>query len=311
MPKCLAILAQQKDMNGDRPLEQPSSAQVRGGYGTLVALAPELRHIIYRQLIVKGHVRILGASQAINKEASEFIFKDGIFRMEFVTSGDSGLPSNLSQLLLENVQNVSIRVDNKIRNIFRSELYCLWPSVRRFVRRPRHLRITQQLELLRPFAGSGIYRKACCVIFEVCVESWKMVAEEMLEVLRSFVGFEEVVIEIRMRGDLDNSVYKFEVSHEADLRPPPGCHLCQEAAAVVRMYRGMNVVRNFLVPTLGQVTSTLVEKKTTAEVIMRQRYSPRKHLETVVVEDSVRFWADWCADSWLHGRTLPITETSR
>ena len=304
MFKRFTTLAQQRDINGDGPPPQPSSVQVRGGYGTLVALAPELRHIIYRRLIAEGHVRILGASQAINKEAAEFIFKDGTFRMEFGNPGNSGLPSNPSQLLLENVQNVSIRVDNRIRNVFRSERYYPGPSSRGFLRRPRHVHIIQKLELFGPFAGSGIHRKACCVIFEVCMERWKMVVEEMLEALRSFVGFAEVVIEIRLRGDLDSSLYKFEVSHEAELRPPRGSRLPREVAAVVRMYRGMNVVRNFLVPTLGQVTSTLVEK-TTTEVVMRQRYSPRKHLEAVVVEDSARFWADWCADSWLHGRSLP------
>jgi hypothetical protein len=301
MFKHITPLAQQKNLNDDRPPLQPSSGEIRGGYGTLVTLAPELRHIIYRQLIAEGHVRILGVSQAINKEASEFIFKDGIFRTEFGHPGNSVLPSNPSLLLLENVQNVSIWVDNRIRNVFRSDRYYPGPSFQGFWRRPDDEHMTQKLELLRPFAGSGIHRKACCVIFEVSMGRWKMVVEEMLEALRSFVGFEEVVIEIRMRGDLDSSLYKFEVSREDDLRPPHGSRRPHEVAGVVQMYRGMNIVRNFLVPTLGQVMSTMVEK-TTAEVIMRQRYSPRKRLEAVVVEDSARFWADWCADSWLHRR---------
>lgn len=188
--KTVSLIQTYAELGEDLPkkyLPSPIPAQLPAGFGTLITLPPELRHKIYRMLIPIGHINVLRTSQAIHDEGSEFLFKDGVYRTAF---GYKWRPREMrpTRTLTRDIQRLRLSVYNKYS----------WAAQD----------LGDEFDVLKYFGGAGIYRKTCRVSFEVYPTTAVMVVRQILKILASFVGFEEVIIEWRLLGVQDTMKYK-------------------------------------------------------------------------------------------------------
>ncbi|MCJ1460182.1 hypothetical protein MMC28_010561 [Mycoblastus sanguinarius] len=184
------------------------------GLGALAVLPREIRDMIFRPLIASGHLKIMRASARLDTEVSEFIFKDGVCRMNFGFSQRSVI-MRLAQSLADNIQNLSLRVNTRCRSVLGA---------------PRDIRA------LRRFGGSRPIHKCCTISFECYPTSGTMVSFDFLEAVKTFTGFEKVVLTI----DLDWYGEPWEGLEDWESHQIKG-----------RIWAGYETIQANLAPTLG------------------------------------------------------------
>jgi hypothetical protein len=257
----IQIYAQLGETLPEKFLPSPIPAQIPAGFGTLMTLPPEIRHNIYRLLIHSGHINILRVSQAINEEGSDFLFKDGVCRIAF---GYKWRPPVMkpTRSLAKRIQTLSVNVYARYAYHF-------------FNDHDFH----RELDALRYFGSAAIHRKTCRVSFEVYPSTAEMVVREVLVILASFVGFEEVIVEMRLVGVSHISEYDFE-SLKKEPPPVPFWFDSQPENVIWRMANGAELAQKVLAPTLGPARPYWIEKSF-KEVVLKQAYYPRKHADAI------------------------------
>lgn len=108
-----------------------------------------------------------------------------------------------------------------------------------------------------------------------------MVVREVLVILESFIGFEEVIVEMRLVGVSHTSEYDFECLKK-EPPPVPFWFDSQPENVIWRMANGTELAQSVLEPTLGPAGPYWVEKSL-KEVVLKQAYYPRKHGEAIAV----------------------------
>lgn len=128
------------------------------GLGPFFSRLPrELRDQIFSELLISGSPHFLALSRAVNIEGTALIYKKGVYRANFEADPRNrvfvtltGKCTTLSPEAVENIQNMSIRVNTrKIPQFAEADL---------FYRVVEHLKI---------FAPSPFTRKACSVSVEL------------------------------------------------------------------------------------------------------------------------------------------------
>jgi len=148
-------------------------------------------------------------------EAWKYLFKDGICRMNFGVR--QNIPTmNPNQELADKIRNISINVSTHCSPI----PGCL-----------------PELNILTKFGGSKVVRETCTVTFECWQTSFRMVAYEVLNILKTFTGFDEVVLIIKLEWSDEpwpESLYDFQKGHIWS-----------------SINLGIDIARDCLEPTLG------------------------------------------------------------
>lgn len=194
-------------------LEKAETKLLRG-LGSLIRLPRELRDMIYPKLIASGHTEVLRASPALMMEGAKFLPMDGICRMNF---GDGQkIPTiNPSQSIADNIQNISINVSTHCGRILGG---------------------LPEVEILEKFGGSQVLRNNCTVTFECWPTSSRMVASGVLNKLKTYTGFENIVVTIKL---------------EWQGEPWKGLADFQEVQISSTLIWAINDVKEYLEPTLG------------------------------------------------------------
>ncbi|KAL9133371.1 MAG: hypothetical protein Q9175_005454 [Cornicularia normoerica] len=91
---------------------EPEATRFTLGLGYLHKLPRELRNLIYGYAIADGSTAILRASKQTHKEASKFIFQNGIYRL-VLGFGAHVINPPLSQSLARNIRNLNLRVNGQ------------------------------------------------------------------------------------------------------------------------------------------------------------------------------------------------------
>lgn len=170
-------------------LEKAETKLLRG-LGSLIQLPRELRDMIYPQLMACGHVSVLQASSALNLEASKYLSEHGICRL--IIGDPEKLTINPSRAVTSIIQNVDITVSTHCAPILGSFL---------------------NLKSLASFGGPKPARNICVVTFVCWPTSNRMVEDAVLQDLKTYTGFEKVVISIRMEWSNEpwpKSLYDFD-----------------------------------------------------------------------------------------------------
>ena len=76
-----------------------------------LSIAPELRHMIYPDLIASGDTAILRVSKQVHDEAEYHLYKQGICRLRFVCGSNSIKAINPPESRLSDVQNFNLTID--------------------------------------------------------------------------------------------------------------------------------------------------------------------------------------------------------
>ncbi len=242
----------------DEPAEGPKLCELSTGLGILFKVAPEVRHIIYRQLIASSDLAILGTSRRIHEEAKHFIFEDGTCHM---TVGIPKRPPLWSQDLsiifsrmdlTKNIQRVSLRLKS------------------------RHGEIESGLhdyEFLNLFTGCEIPRKTCTVLIIAYPSTKKMVRTWILRKMKQLTGFESVVLDVGIEWIWEPSLAIISEAEKLKIQN--------------RLFWGGRLAKRILGPTLGPGYFSLALMEGVAnwnKKALRLNFNPQRYLKSELAE---------------------------
>ena len=159
-----------------------AEAKLSRGLGALIRLPREIRDLVFAEPIAAGSVDFARASKALGVETSELVAKNGICRLAigFPRHHELHHNPNIPQRIADRIQNVYIRVNS-------GAILSTRPA--------------RQLALLERFQGSRVARKSCRVVFECFFDTHRMACSDVLEVVKTYTGFEEVAVKIAVENE--------------------------------------------------------------------------------------------------------------
>ncbi|KAL9066083.1 MAG: hypothetical protein Q9161_007808 [Pseudevernia consocians] len=160
--------------------------EVRTGYRNInkptyiISLPFELREEIYTYLVFASSFEVLRVCRSINMQATPLLYKYGVYHIRAIHPPPQYPVSIPPSTTLAKVQN----------------LYISMPDIRIAEGFPwKHVMSAQTKSLLRHFGGDDVYRKVC----HLDLQAWDL-TEQMVSLLRTFVGFERIRITVRLRS---------------------------------------------------------------------------------------------------------------
>lgn len=243
-------------------LDQPSGGakqcEPSTGLGAFFKVPPEVRHIIYRQLIASSDLAILGTSRRIHEEAKHFIFEDGICHMTVGIPKRPPLWSRdisiiFSRMdLTKNIQRVSLRLKSGHGEI-ESGL--------------------QDYEFLNLFTGCEIPRKTCTVLIIAYPSTKKMVRTWILRKMKQLTGFESVVLDVGIEWIWEPSLAIISEAEKLKIQN--------------RLFWGGRLAKRMLGPTLGPGYFSLALMEGVAnwnKKALRLNFNPQRYLKSELAE---------------------------
>lgn len=169
-------------------------------------------------LVSDGSLDVLRTSRGIIRDATELFFQYSEFRIRFALRREYSFVRNPrpNPEHMDKIQNISLRVYMR--------LYPAYGSM-------------PELDLLQKFGGSKISRKLCKVTFECYVANYNMVTSDVLEVLKTYTGFEKLFLNIELENGEPLSA---EIPES------------RKAAILERKHQGYLTALEWLNPSLGE-----------------------------------------------------------
>ena len=165
----------------DEAFEELRNVQIKheAGLGDLARLPRELRDMIFAIPIAAGSVGFTRASKALAQETEEILSKHGICRLNIgydrCLKVNSYPVFNRTQAVADRIQNLHISVNTAGGGTWN---------------------LKKKIHSLRKFVGSRVQRKVCRIVFNSWITTTSMVSPALLEVVKGYTGFEEVVLKI-------------------------------------------------------------------------------------------------------------------
>lgn len=146
----------------------------------LITLPFELREEIYTHLALASSFDILRVCRSINTQVTPLLYKYGIYHIRAIHPPHQSSISIPSSDTLARIQN----------------LYISMPDIGFAEGFPwKHDMFSQTKSLLHQFSGDVVHRKVC----HLDLQEWDL-TEQLVSLLRTFVGFERIKITIRLRS---------------------------------------------------------------------------------------------------------------
>lgn len=146
----------------------------------IVSLPFELREEIYTYLVFASSFEVLRVCRSINMQATPLLYKYGIYHIRAIHLPPQYPISIPPSTTLAKIQNI----------------YISMPDIRIAEGFPwKHDISPQTKSLLRQFGGDDDHRKVC----HLDLQAWDL-TEQMVSLLRTFLGFERIRITVRLRS---------------------------------------------------------------------------------------------------------------
>lgn len=155
-------------------------------------LPREIRDMIFPDCLGSGYPQFMASSHAMRDEGLGQIWQKGVYRMNF--GNIVGTDSDLGSVKAAPECPLPTReIANKIQNV------CI--RVIASVTEPPDYWSNMNLDAIKQFGGSEIRRKFCRVLLESREDVQVYIGDEVLDALKTLVGFEKVELRVVFPGD--------------------------------------------------------------------------------------------------------------